>query len=99
MDLKAPDCEKIDILNAFFSLNFSNTMTTFMATFMATFTATLLWRLTFKFLSFSSPLYDFNLILLASQRASLAKGEIGRTHRPPPLATRLVMACFPYYSR
>ena len=34
------------------------------------------------------PLYDFNLILLASQRASqrasLAKGgEVSRTHRPP----------------
>ena len=44
LHLKAPDCEKIDILKAFFfSLNFSNTMTTFMATF----TATLLWRLTF----------------------------------------------------
>ena len=53
LDLKAPDCEKIDILNTFFSLNFSNAMTTFMATFMANFMATftalstLLWRLTF----------------------------------------------------
>ena len=62
---------------------------------MATFVATNF--LISLFLVF--PLYDFNLILLASQRASLAKGEIGRTHRPPPLATRLVMACFPYYSR
>ena len=40
LHLKAPDCEKIDILNFFFSLNFSNTMTTFMATFMVTFMAT-----------------------------------------------------------
>ena len=57
LDLKAPDCEEIDILNTFFTLNFSNTMTTFMATFMATFMTTfmatftalltLLWRLTF----------------------------------------------------
>ena len=57
LDLKTPDCEKIDILNTFFTLNFSDTMTTFMATFMATFMTTfmatftalltLLWRLTF----------------------------------------------------
>ena len=57
LHLKAPDCEKIDILNTFFCLNFSNTMTTFMATFMATFMttfigtftalSTLLWRRTF----------------------------------------------------
>ena len=84
LHLKAADCEKIDILNVFLLSEFSNTMTTFMATFtatfMATFTATLFVATNFLislFLFF--PLYDFNLILLASQRAS-------QTHRPPGYA-------------
>ena len=88
LHLKATDCEKIDILNAFFPLNFSNIMTTFMVTFMATFMVTFMVTLFVAtsflislFLFF--PLYDFNSILLTSERASQ------RASLPTPLATPL----------
>ena len=58
---------------------------------MATFVATNF--LISLFLVF--PLYDFNLILLASQRASLAKGGGGAVApTDPPLATRLPLLFF-----
>ena len=91
LHLKVPDCEKIDILNAFFLSEFFQYNDDFYGDFYGdTFVATNFLISLFLFF----PLYDFNLILLASQRASqrasLAKGGgVSHTHRPP-LATRLV---------
>ena len=85
LHLKAPNCEKIDILNAF-------------SLWIFPIQWRLLWRLlrlhfvatNFQISLFFFPQYDFNLIILASQRASLAKGGGGvggRSHPPTPLAS------------
>ena len=93
LDLKAPDCEKIDILNPFFLSEFfqynddfyGDLYDDFYGDFYGdTFVATNFLISLFLFF----PLYDLHFILLASQRAtqsaSLAKGGgVGRTHRPP----------------
>ena len=90
--MKAADCGKIDILNAFFLSVFFQYNDDFYGDLYGdfygdfygdTFVATNFPISLFLFF----PLYDFNFILLASesasQRASLAKRGVGRTHRPP----------------
>ena len=100
LHLKVPDCEKIDILNAFFLSEFFQYNDDFYGDFYGdlygdlygdfygdfygdTFVATNFLISLFLFF----PLYDFYLILLASQRAfqraSLAKGG-SRSHSPTP---------------
>ena len=83
LDLKAPDCEKIDILNAFFfSLNFSNTMTTFMVTFNFLISLLLFF-----------PLYDFNFFISFSKGISGKRG-VGHPPTPPWLrACKLYIYC------
>ena len=92
LHLKAPDCEKIDILNAFFLSEFFQYNDDFYGDFYGDlygdfygdfygdpFVAT-------NFLISLFPLYDFNFILLASerasQRASLEKGPVTPGYAP-----------------
>ena len=92
LHFKAPDYEKIDILNAFFLSEFFKYNDDFYGDLYGgfygdyygdTFVATNFLISLFLFF----PLYDFNFILLASerasQRASLAKGAKGGRSRPP----------------
>ena len=83
--MKASDCERIDILNAFFLFEFfqynDDVYGDFYGDFYGdTFVATNFLISLFLFF----PLYDFNFILLAPERASLAKEGVGRTTDPSP---------------
>ena len=91
LDLKDPDYEKIDILNAFFLSQLFQYKDDFYGDVYGdfygyTFVATNFLISLFLFF----PLYDFNLILLASQRASqrasLAKGGWVAPTDPPDYA-------------
>ena len=95
LHLKAPDCEKIDILNAFFLSEFFQYNDDFYGhlygdVYGDNFVATNFLISLFLFF----PLYDFNFILLASERASqgasLANISVTPTD-PTPLATRLIL--------
>ena len=90
-----PDCEKIDILNAFFLSEFFQYNDDFYGhlygdVYGDNFVATNFLNSLFLFF----PLYDFNFILLASERASqgasLANISVTPTD-PTPLATRLIL--------
>ena len=79
LHLKAPDCEKIDILNAFFLSEFFQYNDDFYGDFYGdTFVATNFLISLFLFF----PLYDFNFILLASERASERASQVAPTDPP-----------------
>ena len=95
LHLKASDCERIDILNAFFLSEFFQYNDDFYGhlygdVYGDNFVATNFLISLFLFF----PLYDFNFILLASERASqgasLANISVTPTD-PTPLATRLIL--------
>ena len=78
LHLKAPDCEKIDILNAVFLSEFFQYNDDFYGDFYGdTFVATNFLISLFLFFP-----HDFNFILLASERASQRASQVAPI--PPP---------------